>query len=110
MSEFDLSEISSELIRSTLCEIIEEKLNSKKYEVLVKSAAQAGEANFIGIVYRILFSNGNGPWSKLILKVAPKNEARRKQFISRSLFLREIFIYDKVSRSFNSSKLTFKIK
>lgn len=99
----DLSEIPSELIRSALCETIEKKFNLNKYKVVVKSAAQAGEGNFIGVVYRILFKNedessdGNEAWSKLILKIAPQNEARRKQFISRPFFLREIYLYEEVS-------------
>lgn len=100
MVESDLTEISSEVIRSTLCEAIEKKLKSRKYEINVTSASQAGDNNFIGIVYRVSFGKEDEPPTKsfkLILKVAPQNVARRAQFFSRPCFLREIYMYEQVS-------------
>lgn len=104
MFESDLSEIPSELIRSVLCETIEKKLNSKKYNIVVKSAVQTGEGNFIGDIFRIFINNEDQnksneleSLSKLILKLAPQNEGRRNQFHSRPLFLREIYMYDEVN-------------
>lgn len=99
MTESNLSELPSDVIRSALCETVENHLKSKKYKIHVGSASQAGENNFIGIVYRVSFSKQDEPTSKpskLILKVAPQNAARRAQFQSRSLFLREIYMYDEV--------------
>lgn len=94
-----MSEISSELIRDTVKEFVENELNSKEYKIVVSSASQAGENNFIGVVYRVTFGKDNEtePISKLILKVAPQNLARREQFISRPCFLREIYMYNEVS-------------
>lgn len=103
MVESNLSEISSEVIRDAVIETVENKLKSKKCKIHVSSASQSGENNFIGIVYRVTFSeedgieNGKTPVSKLILKVAPSNLARRQQFFSRPCFLREIYLYNEVS-------------
>lgn len=99
------SEISSELIHSALIKIIKNELHSDTFKLTVESASQAGDNNFIGIVYRVHFEEENEdtidsekrPTSSVILKVAPQNLARRNQFRSRSCFLREINLYDKVS-------------
>lgn len=102
MSDSDLSAIPSDEIRSTLREIVENYLKSKKYKITVSSASQAGESNFVGIVSRVSFCKvDNNPNetkpSKLILKSAPLNSARRQQFLSRSLFLREMYMYNVVN-------------
>lgn len=102
MLETDLSELPSDIIRTTLLEIVENQLNSKNYKINVSSASKAGENNFIGVVYRVSFNkddetdNDNNSISKLILKVAPQNSARRTQFLSRIFFLREIYLYNEV--------------
>lgn len=102
MVETNLSDISSEDIRLLLKKTIEKQLNSTDYNIKLSSASQAGDNNFIGIVYRVSFNEGNEiengkiP-SNLILKVAPENVARRTQFFSRPCFLREIYMYEKVS-------------
>lgn len=101
MSDLDLSLIPTDEIRSALCETVENYLKTKKYKISVKSASQAGESNFVGVVYRVTFCSEDGDlndakFSKLILKVAPQNEARRTQFKSRSLFLREMYMYNVV--------------
>lgn len=106
MVTLELSDIPSEVIRTTLCETIEAKLKSKKYKIVISSASKAGENNFIGIIYRVSFNkdddveNGNAPISKLILKVAPLNLARREHFFARPTFVREIFTYEKVLKYF----------
>lgn len=108
MAQIDLSEISCEIIRKTLFETIENKLNSKNYQIDLSLASKAGENNFIGIIYRVAFyekdeSSKEGEKtevsspSKLILKVAPQNEARRAQFYASPAFAREIYTYDKVN-------------
>lgn len=102
MPETGLSDISSDLIRATVKEAVENLLNSKECKIDVESASQSGENNFIGIVYRVTFcenetENKKRPISKLILKLAPQNLARREQFISRPCFLREIYMYNVVS-------------
>lgn len=103
MSDSDLSEITSEVIRGKLRETVEKKLKSKKYKIKVSSASQAGANNFMGTVYRVSFNEEDGneseknPTQKIILKVAPEHLARREQFFSRPSFLREIYMYEKVS-------------
>lgn len=94
----DLSEIPSEIVRTALCETIEAKLKSKNYQITISSASQAGESNFIGIVYRVSFGkDGENKYEKLILKIAPQNVDRREQFNSRLLFLQEINAYNEVN-------------
>lgn len=102
MVESNLSELPSEVIRLAVCNTVEQILGTKKYTIRVSSASQSGDNNFMGIVYRVLFNNvndqnENNNLSKLILKVAPTNVARRMQFFSRSCFLREIYMYEKVN-------------
>lgn len=104
MTESNLSEIPSEVIRKALYEIIEKKLKSTKNKITVESASKAGESNFVGIVYRVSFSKENDAKEmyedkeeKLILKLAPQNEGRRLYFQSRHLFLQEIYMYEKVN-------------
>lgn len=53
--------------------------------------------NFIGIVYRILFSTADGKRSSnLFLKIAPEKEEHRKMVLARSSFVREIYVYNEV--------------
>ena len=102
MADSDLSDIPSDAIRTALRETIEKKLKSKNYKISVSSASKAGESNFVGIVHRVTFSKDDeDKQEKLILKVAPQNEARREQFNSHALFLQEINVYDKVIRRNN---------
>lgn len=101
MTNSDLSVIESDVIRGALRETVEHQLKTKNYRISVSSASQAGESNFIGIVYRVSFckedENENGAnASKLILKVAPSNAARRGKFSARIPFLQEIYMYDVV--------------
>lgn len=110
MTEQGLSELPSDVTRCALRETVEYYLKTKKYKITVDSASQAGENNFIGIVYRVLFSKEDEPASKpskLILKVAPQNAARRAQFTSRGLFLREIYTYEKVIKFMRKEKQFF---
>lgn len=54
----------------------------------------------MGLIYRILFKNCDDTddtrKTSLILKIAPKDEMRRKTLGVRNLFLREISMYDEV--------------
>lgn len=99
----ELAEIPSELIRSALRKTVENKINSNNYKIKVKSASQAGSTNFVGIVYRVFYERrdqtleGDDYKSSIILKVSPQNSARRQKFCSRPSFLREIYMYEKVS-------------
>lgn len=136
MAQTDLSEITSEIIRKALFETIENKLNSKDYQIDLSFASKAGENNFIGIIYRVAFyekeeSSKEGEKvenaedrnvgekvnndekcspSKLILKVAPQNEARRAQFYASPAFSREIYTYDKVNCKLCEKKARKKIQ
>lgn len=102
MVALDLSDIPGDVIRKALCETIENKLKSSKYKINISSASKAGENNFVGVVYRAAFSkddeNDKNKTSNLILKVAPQHPVRRKQFMSRTCFLREIYMYNKVNK------------
>lgn len=112
MVESNLSELPSEKIRLAVCNTVEQILETKNHTISVTSASQSGDNNFIGIVYRVSFNkvndkNKNDNPSKLILKVAPENAARRAQFFSRPCFLREIYMYETVLpyfREFEQSK------
>lgn len=105
MVESNLSEISSESVRSILNETIEKRLKTKNFEINVNAATKQGD-NFIGIVQRVTFNkiadskdqNGDNHKSLLILKTAPTNLARREGFFSRPCFLREIYLYNEVKR------------
>lgn len=112
MVEARLSELPSEAIRLAVRNTVELLLGSNKYTINVTSASQSGDNNFMGIVYRVLFSKVNDGKdekepSKLILKVAPQNIARRMQFFSRPCFLREIYMYEKVIRNRSTQKYLF---
>lgn len=51
----------------------------------------------MGEIYRILFQNKTDTkLTSLILKIAPRNQSRRKKTEARSLFLREMSMYDEV--------------
>lgn len=100
----EATEISSEIVRLALHEIVEKTLKSKDNQIHVNLASKSGANNFIGIVYRASFSKKDetetekNPVHTLIVKVAPRHPGRRQRFQVRSLFLREIFMYEKVSR------------
>lgn len=102
MSKLNIPEIPSKIINSILHETIESELKSADYQINVTSASEAGESNFMGIIYRVSSKrikedkNESDSTSALILKVSPQNIQRRIQFHSRELFLREIFFYDVV--------------
>lgn len=106
----ELSEIStSKLIHSVLHKTIKNEIQSDNYKITLKSASQAGDSNFVGIVHRVYFekedeNDNDRNSSSLILKVTPQNAARRIQFCSRSSFLREIYLYEKVLISNNQLK------
>lgn len=103
MADFETIEILSEKIRLALNEVSEKALKSTNNQLLVSLASKSGTNNFIGIVYRVLFSkigeetNGKNPMQTLVVKVAPRQLERRQRFQIRPLFLREIFMYEKVS-------------
>lgn len=50
-----LSKLPNDVIRSALCETVENKLKTKKYSINIDSALQTGESNFLGVVYRASF-------------------------------------------------------
>lgn len=98
MVEPDLSEIPTDVIRVALRETIEKKLKSKNYKITICSASQAGENNFVGVIYRVLFNkDGEEKQKKLILKIAPQSSARRVSFGAKICFMREIFMYTEVN-------------
>lgn len=101
MINSNLNEIPSAIIRDALAETIRKQVNSKQINIKISSAAQKGADNFMGIIYRIEFmaenetEHGSTFASKLILKVAPLNEASRDSD-TRVAFLRESYMYNKV--------------
>lgn len=104
MARTDVSEIPSEVIRTALHETVETKLKSKKCQIELSLASQAGSNNFIGIVYRASFcreqdenENETNSMHQMIVKVAPQHVVRRDLFITRPTFLREIYMYETVS-------------
>lgn len=113
MANSEANEIPSEVIYSVIRETVENKLNSKKCKIEIKSASQAGASNFVGIVYRATFckegesESEKNPIQKMIVKVAPMHSVRRELFISRPAFLREIYMYEKVSNCKNLIKCEF---
>lgn len=98
MSEFDLSTIPSDVVKSVLIETIENKLKTKNFKIKLNPASKLGD-NYIGIVHQVQYTekNDENQRSSMILKIAPTNLARREHFFVRPYFLREIYIYDKVS-------------
>ena len=98
MLEGDVSEISSETIRS-LRETVEQELKTKNYRIVVSSASKAGTNNFMGTVYRASFNKQDEVdiEQKMIIKVAPLETARREQFTARPSFLQEMYMYGTVS-------------
>lgn len=82
MVQVDLSKLPNEVVRSALCETVENLLKSKNHTISVSSASQSGENNFVGELYRISFNeesevgavDGMNVAHKLILKVAPQRE------------------------------------
>lgn len=103
------SEFSSELIRAMLYKSIQNDIKSENFNVKVESASKAETDKFAYNVYRIFFERGNEDEtgnSSLILKIAPQNISSRTQFHSRSYFLGEIYMYDKVSeRTINQNHM-----
>lgn len=100
------SVISSEAIRSALREIGEEHMETKEFDIDLKSASKQGD-NFIGIVHRVTYKRKDDEGQShhqekilgknelaIILKVAPTNLARREAFGSRKFFLREMYVYN----------------
>ncbi|KAJ6648229.1 hypothetical protein Bhyg_03456, partial [Pseudolycoriella hygida] len=106
----DLSEIQNENIRKVICETIENDLQSNKFKVVVSTASEEGENNFCGSVYRISYNKSdesdNSSSLSMIVKVTAQNEARRALLRSRTLFLKEIFIYNKVLPVFRQFELS----
>lgn len=110
MAELESIEIPSEEIRLVLNELSEKTLKTTNNQLLVSLASKSGTNNFIGIVYRVTFSKNDEkaiekrPMPSVIVKVAPRQSERRQRFQIRSLFLREIFMYEQVSTIGDKSK------
>lgn len=99
MSNIELSEIPSELVRTALHETIKNLTNSVNDQIKIRSISEIVAYNASGNIYRISFTTkdeSNDSTSSLILKVTPQNLARRILLYTRPCFLREIFIHDEV--------------
>lgn len=104
MSQSQLLELPTDLIRSALRETLEKKLKSTDYQIDVSSVSEVGENNFMGEIYRASFNKKSGDESKsckdqthkLFIKTAPQDVLFRDRCFSRPSFLREIYIYDEV--------------
>ena len=99
MSNIDLSEISSELVRSALLETIKTMTKSMDHQIEIISISKIVSSYANGILYRVSFTTKvetNSLTSSLVLKVSPQNSTSRAILFSRLIYLREIFIYDEV--------------
>lgn len=79
MSNVELSEIPSELVRLALHETIKNLTKSSNDQIKIESISKTKSNNLSGIVYRVTFttkSQINGPSSSLILKVSPQKLTR----------------------------------
>lgn len=108
--------LPTDLMHSALRETVEEQLETKEYNINVSSASEEGGNNFIGVVYRASFSKRNGDEvtsendqiHNVVIKTAPQNIKRREICLARPYFLREIYIYDKVTQTILFIFVTFK--
>lgn len=101
MSNIELSEIPSELVRSALHETIQSLTNSANDRIEITSISEIVAYNASAIIYRVSFTTkdeSSSPTSSLILKVSPQNLTRRALLYSRPCFLRDIFIHDEVCK------------
>lgn len=106
----DLVDIPSEIVRAKIYETVEDQLKSKNYNLDLSAAANDGDTNYIGILYRLSFckieenseENAKSATHKLIIKIAPQNLIRRARFFSRAAFLREIQVYENVRHIFHN--------
>lgn len=109
MSNFELSEIPSELVRLALRETIENlTLNSTRDRVKITSvSSKVITDSGAGIVCCISFTTthetnrSTSSSSSLILKVSSQNLTRRMFMLSRQCFVREIFVYTEVCNHFS---------
>lgn len=88
----------SSKVLAALQQLLEKQFSSKSFTYELLPATKKGE-NYIGIVYRasIKLNTSFGiRLSDLIIKMAPRNSTRRKQFFIRPCFLREALAYDEV--------------
>ncbi|XP_014086073.3 uncharacterized protein pkm isoform X2 [Bactrocera oleae] len=86
----------SSKVLAALQQLLERQFSSKSFTYKLLPATKKGE-NYIGIVYRVsvkLNTNCGVRLSNLILKMAPRNSTRRKQFFIRPCFLREALAYE----------------
>ncbi|XP_055296755.1 uncharacterized protein LOC129565669 [Sitodiplosis mosellana] len=94
--EGGLMEVLSDAIREALFEVIEDLLKTENFKVNIEPGSKKGD-NFIGIVYRIIFSTADKKRSsKLFLKIAPENEEHREKVLAHRFFLREIYVHNEV--------------
>ncbi|XP_019846596.2 uncharacterized protein LOC105228300 isoform X2 [Bactrocera dorsalis] len=86
----------SSKVLTALQQLLERQFSSKSFTYELLPATEKGE-NYIGIVYRVsvkLNTSCGVRLSNIILKMAPRNSTRRKQFFIRPCFLREALAYE----------------
>ncbi|XP_018804909.1 PREDICTED: uncharacterized protein LOC108978860 isoform X2 [Bactrocera latifrons] len=86
----------SSKVLTALQQLLERQFSSKSFTYELLPATKKGE-NYIGIVYRVsvkLNTSCGVRLSNIILKMAPRNSTRRKQFFIRPCFLREALAYE----------------
>lgn len=76
------------------------KEDFKNYEISMDHGCGIGEG-FVSVVFRVTIQEKlSDKTLKLIVKIPPSNEARRKEFNSMEMFEREIFAYNKILPEF----------
>lgn len=109
---FDLPTESSRL---HLNEVIKSILNEENFDLKISMGSSVGD-NYNGVVYRVVATINEHQNStndidcvkkrlSLIVKLPPRNAARREQFFARPSFIKEIWIYDEVRKTRNFKKL-----
>lgn len=101
MATIDLPTQSSQEAVKT---VIESELKTEKFKTNITYGSELGD-NFIGVIYRVTATktldkdSKNDEGVSVILKVPPENAARREQFFARPCFVREILVYNEVTKS-----------
>uniref|UniRef100_A0A0A1XLB8 Putative ribosomal protein S6 kinase alpha-1 n=1 Tax=Zeugodacus cucurbitae TaxID=28588 RepID=A0A0A1XLB8_ZEUCU len=83
-------------VLTALQQLLERQYSSDSFTYQLFPATKKGE-NYIGIVYRVSINLNTSfgiRFSNLILKMAPRNSTRRKQFFIRPCFQREALAYE----------------
>lgn len=97
-NEKEVLKLPDKIYELALKDIIENNCNLSEndYTISIDAGSEKGD-NYIGVMYRVAVKDKNNKdVLKLIIKLPPKNVARREQFFVRPCFVRESEFYDKI--------------